>query len=184
MDSFDIDIYITKLLTTPNINLDIGQYLGRYPNLFPQLNLWGAPNQTTYSNLQNQNRIDVRWLEEHTITRRIEPWKSTTVWYIATVMLDGATPIALLKNTDNKEDMYNDLFLLNKKQHHYASAYLYSFVEADPGPHLEPYDTIGTFSGDVMPHVSGRNTKYYNLSAVKDVEYLNKVFSYTEKYNF
>jgi hypothetical protein len=181
---FNINTYMDAILTSSIVDREIANYMGRYPNLFPQLNVWGAPNRTTRINLEKQNRVDVRWLEEHLITRPLEPWKSVTTWYIATVVLDNQYPIAILRATGNVQDMYNNLLFLNKKQHHYASGYLFSFIEADPGPELEPYDNIGAFSGDVQPHIRGLNAKYYNISNDKDKEYLEKVLDYTQKYNY
>jgi len=178
----DINTYLTNILTAPNIDTQIADYVGRYPNMFPQMNIWGGPNKTTRRNLENQNRLDVRWLDEHTITRRIEPWKSVTTWYLATLMFDKTIPIGILRNTDNREDRFADLLLLNKTQHHYANAYIFEFLEADPGPEKEIYDSIGTFSGDVQPHIRGINSRYYDLMV--DEDYLNTVLNYTITYNY
>jgi len=178
----DINTYLTDILTAPNIDTQIANYVGRYPNMFPQMNMWGGPNKTTRRNLENQNRLDIRWLDEHEITRRIEPWKSVTTWYLAVLMFDGIIPVGILRNTDSREDMFADLLLINKTQHHYASAYMFSFLEADPGPELEIYDTIGTFSGDVQPHIRGINSKYYDV--ITDGDYLTRVLDYTVTYNY
>ena len=183
---FDITTYLSNILIASNIDNQIADYIGRYPNLFPQLNVWGGVNKTTRINLENQNRVDVRYLDEHLITRRIEPWKSITTWYIATVVLDNNIPIAILRRTDNREDRYADLLLLNKTEHHHAGSYLFTFVKADPGPELEIYDKIGTFSGDISPHILGVSStrKYFDPSNSADKIYLNTVLDYTVTYNY
>lgn len=173
--------YLTEIQLTPNVDTQIADYLGTYPNLFPQLNIFGGPNKTTRINLEKQDRVKVRWLDEHLITRHIEPWKEVTVPFLYTVLYN-MIPIIIVRNTDNREDMYNKVLYLNKRQHSYAAAYLFNFLEADPGPELEPYDVIGSFSGDVQPHMSGLNTTYYDV--IKDEAYLTKVLQYTEKYNY
>jgi len=178
---FDLTTYLTDISSTTNIDKQIADYIGRYPNLFPQMNVWGGPNRTTRSNLKLQNRLEIRWLDDHLITRRIEPWKEVTTWFIATLLFDGI-PIAIMRNTDNREDRFADLLLLNKVQHHYANAYLFEFLEADPGPEREPYDTIGTFSGDVQPHIRGMNFKYYDI--VADKNKLDDILDYTITYNY
>lgn len=177
----NITTYLSNILSTVNIDRKIANYLGKEPVLFPQLNIYGGVNRTTRTNLEKQNRLEVRWLDEHLITRRIEPWKSVTVPYLSTVTYNS-TPIIILRNTDNREDRYNKAIYLNKKQHSYAAAYLFEFLEADPGPELEIYDTIGTFSGDVQPHISSLNSTYYNI--VNDEEFLTEVLEYTNKYNY
>lgn len=177
----DTATYLTDILSAPNIDRQIADYLGPYPNLFPQLNIYGGPNRTTRINLEKQNRLEVRWLDEHLITRRIEPWKSVTIPFLS-VVLYNSIPIAIIRNTDNREDRYNKMLYLNKRQHSYAAAYVFEFLEADPGPELEIYDTIGTFSGDVQPHISGLNTTYYDV--VADEPFLTEVLQYTVKYNY
>lgn len=178
----DIDTYLTDILTAPNIDIQIANYVGRYPNMFPQINVWGGPNKTTRRNLENQSRLDIRWLDEHTITRRIEPFKSVNTWYLATLMFDDIIPIGIIRNTDNREDRFADVLLINRTQHHYANAYMFGFLEADPGPEREIYDNIGTFSGDIQPHIRGINSRYYDI--ITDREYLNKVLNYTITYNY
>lgn len=177
----DTSSYLADILSAPNIDRQIANYLGTRHNLFPQLNIFGAPNKTTRINLEKQNRVEVRWLDEHLITRRIEPWKNVTVPYLS-VVLYQLVPIAIIRNTDNREDRYSKVLFLNKRQHSYAAAYLFSFLEADPGPELEIYDTIGSFSGDVQPHMSGLNTTYYDV--VSDEPFLTEVLQYTNTYNY
>lgn len=177
----DITTYLNEIQAAPNIDTQIANYLGTYPNLFPQLNIYGGPNRTTRINLEGQNRLQVRWLDEHLITRRIEPWKNVTVPYLL-VVLYNLIPIIIIRNTDNREDRYSKALYLNKRQHSYAAAYLFEFLEADPGPELEIYDTIGTFSGDVQPHISSLNTKYYDT--VVDEPFLTEVLQYTIQYNY
>lgn len=177
----DTITYFADILSAPNIDRQIADYLGARYNLFPQLNIQGAPNRTTRINLEKQNKLEIRWLDEHLITRRIEPWKKVTVPYLSVVLYE-LTPVVIIRNTDNREDMYSKVLYLNKRQHSYAAAYLFKFLEADPGPELEPYDTIGTFSGDVQPHMSGLNTTYYDV--VTDEPFLTKVLQYTNTYNY
>ncbi len=181
---FNLTTYLTELVTAENVDKEIENYLAKYPFIFPQLNVWGGINETTRKNLNRQTRLEVRWLDRHTIVRRIEPWKSVKTWYIATIMFDGVIPVGILRNTDNREDRYSDFIAINYEQHHYAGRYLFEFVEADPGPEREPYDVIGTFSGDIQPHYRSTNIKYYDLTEPQDVEQIENILSYTEEYPY
>lgn len=177
----NITTYLNNVSLSLNKDTDIASYLGKYVTLFSQLDINGAPNKTTKSNLKNQNKIEVKWLDQHKITRSIEPFKTISTWYLATVFFEGI-PIAILRNTDNREDIYAKVLLINKIQHAYAGAYLFQFLKADPGPELEEYDMSGTFSGDVLPHIINTNYKYYDV--VNDENYLTNVIQYTELYNY
>lgn len=181
---FDLSTYLTDLSTTPNVDTKIANYLAKYPFLFPQINVWGGVNETTRRNLEKQNRLDVRWLDKHTITRRIEPWKSVTTWFIATVMFDGVIPIGIIRATDNREDRFDKFLPINYEQHHHAGLYLFNFVEADPGPELELYDTHGAFSGDVQPHYRSVQMNYYDLTVPGDVLKIEDILLYTEEYPY
>ena len=181
---FDITTYLTDILTAPNIDTDIASYLAKFPFIFPQINVWGGLNRTTRTNLEKQNRLDVRWLDTHIINRQIEPWKSVDTWFIATIMFDGTIPVGIIRNTDNREDRYSKFLPINYEQHHQAGLYMFSFVEADPGPEKEIYDTIGTFSGDVQPHYRSVNLTYYDVGNTTDQDRLNVILDYTETYNY
>lgn len=173
--------YLNDIALSTNKDLDISKYLGQYITLFSSLDIHGAPNQTTRLNLQKQNRVSIKWLNKHLITRTIEPYKTVTKWYIATVLFDNI-PIALLRNIDNREDMYPKTILLDKVNHAYAGAYLFQFLKADPGPELEEYDSVGSFSGDVLPHIINAHYRYYDLNT--NIDYLTRILEYTELYNY
>lgn len=177
----NITTYLTNVSLSNNKDTNISTYIGKYNSLFSQLYINGAPNRTTRINLLNQNQIEVKWLDQHKITRSIEPYKTVTTWYLATVFYQSI-PIAILRNTDNREDRYPKVLLINKTQHAYAGAYLFQFLKADPGPELEIYDTSGSFSGDVIPHIINTNYRYYDI--VTDQDYLNRILQYTEIYNY
>ena len=179
---FDLTTYLTDLSSTPNVDYKIANYMAKYPFIFPQLNIWGGLNETTRRNLEGQNRLDVRWLDKHTITRRIEPWKSVTTWYLATIMFDGVIPVGFLRNTDNREDRFRKFLPVNYEQHHIAGLYLYDFLQADPGPERELYDTHGTFSGDIQPHYRSVQMNYYDLTIESDVKNIEEILLYTEEY--
>ena len=181
---FDLTTYITDITATSNSDGIIADYLAKYPFIFPQLNVWGGVNETTRRNLEVQNRLEVKWLDKHTIVRQIEPWKSVLTWYIATIMFDGVIPVGILRNTDNREDRYPKFLPINYVQHSYAGHYLFQFVEADPGPEREIYDTIGTFSGDIQPHYRSVNLNYYDLTVPADVTKIETILDYTETYKF
>ena len=55
----DTATYLTDILSAPNIDTQIADYLGTNPMLFPQLNINGGPNRTTRINLEKQNRLEV-----------------------------------------------------------------------------------------------------------------------------
>lgn len=177
----NITTYLTNVSLSSNKDTNISNYLGKYITLFSQLDINGAPNKTTKLNLLKQDQVEVRWLDQHKITRSIEPYKTVTSWYLATVFYQN-TPIAILRNTDNREDFYSKTLLINKTQHAYAGAYLFQFLKSDPGPELEIYDTSGSFSGDVIPHIINTNYRYYDLTV--DQDYLTKILQYTEVYNY
>lgn len=177
----NINTYLTNVSLSLNKDTTISNYLGKYVSLFSQLDINGAPNKTTKLNLLNQNKVEIKWLDQHKITRSIEPFKTVTTWYLATVFYENI-PIAILRNTDNREDIFSKVLLINKVQHAYAGAYLFQFLKADPGPELEIYDISGSFSGDVLPHIINTNYRYYDI--VLDENYLTNVINYTETYSY
>lgn len=177
----NINTYLNNVFLSLNKDTDISSYLGKYITLFSQLDINGAPNKTTRYNLKNQNKVEIKWLDQHKITRSIEAFKTITTWYLATVFFEDI-PIAILRNTDNREDIYPKVVLINKVQHAYAGAYLFQFLKADPGPELEQYDMSGSFSGDILPHIINTNYKHYDI--VLDEVYLTSLIEYTELYNY
>lgn len=181
---FDLTTYIADITAQTRKDTNIANYLAKYPYIFPQLNVVGGINKTTRRNLENQTRLDVRWLDRHLITRRIEPFKSVETWFIATIMFDGVLPVGIMRATDNREDRFPDFLPIDYTQHNYAGRYLFDFLEADPGPEREPYDTIGALSGDVQPHYRSTNLPYYDLSNPIDVSKLELILDYTETYNY
>lgn len=186
---FNLITYINTLTNINNnelivIDNNIETYLARYPNLYPSLNVWGGLNKTTRNNLKNQNRLSVRWLKEHIITRPLEPFRSFSTWRLATVFYNNL-PIIIIRNNNNIEDPYEKLLILNKNDYLYSAAYLFEFIEADPGPDLEFYDKIGSYSGDVPPNIVKTNiTKSYDLSINNDVNKLNYIIQYSLQYDY
>ena len=179
---FNLEEYLIEVSLSPNKDFDIHKYIAAYPNIFPQLNLWGGINEATLLNMSKQNRVRVSWLPEHKITRRIEPYKHVTVWYIATLFFDN-TPIGILRNIEYR-DNYSDFLPINKSEHHKAARYLFDFLEPDFGPNTEPYDNIGAFSGDLQPHFRSVNTKYYDLSFPADISHIAVILELTLKNNY
>lgn len=177
----NINTYLTNVSLSNNKDKNVSNYLGKYGSLFSQLDINGAPNKTTRINLLNQDKVEIKWLDQHKITRSIEPFKTVTTWYLATVFYENI-PIAILRNTENREDIYSKVLLINKIQHAYACSYLFQFLKADPGPELEIYDMSGSFSGDVLPHIINTNYRYYDITI--DEDYLTKILQYTETYNY
>lgn len=181
---FDFNDYITNITAETRRDTNIANYLAKYPYIFPQLGLVGGINKTTRKNLENQTRLDVRWLDKHLIKRRIEPFKSVETWFLATIMFDGILPVGIIRATDNREDLYSDFLPIDKRQHTLAARYLFEFLEADPGPEREPYDNIGSFSGDLRPNFSSVNTRYYEPTSTVDVSRLEIILDYTETYSY
>lgn len=175
----DILSYLSQVTTvTNNSSFLISDYLGTNYDLFPQLGIEGSPNLTTRKNLLKQTAVQLKWLDEHIVSRSIEPWKNTTVWYLACLFYNNI-PIAILRNTSTTEDYFSKRLVINRNQYYYAAAYLQTFVKGDPGPELEIYDTIGSFSGDVNKHINAVKITHYDLSNLEDQVYINHILNYT-----
>lgn len=168
-------IYISELVerlrntSDSNVEIDyiIANYIGLYSDLFPMTNFYGAPNKTTIDNLENQRRLSVRWLKKHETKRRLEWTFDVVHWYLAIVFLDEE-PIVLLRSPNVRNDGYSKLFYLNKILHQEATSFIFSKIEADPGPELEMWGLdapSGAYSGDVQPHIRSMNydpAQYFN----------------------
>jgi len=176
----NINDYLAQILLTTNSNTNINSYIGQYTDLFAGLGISGAPNITTKTNLKNQNKVKIKWLNQHLIKRPLEPFKEITYAYLVTILFENL-PFAIVRITENTQDYYNKVLIINNEQHAYCSSYLFQFVASDPGPNLEIYDIFGSFSGDVVPHITNPSLKYYDI--VGDNEYLSEILTYTEKYN-
>jgi hypothetical protein len=172
----DIDQYLLNITTSVQATSSflISDYLGGTYNLFPQLGIEGAPNKSTKDALQNQTSVELRWLDAHTIKRTIEPWRKISTWYLACLLYNN-TPIAILRNCESTEDRFGKLFVINKTEYYYAASYLFTFVKEDFGPNLELYDIVGSFSGDTAPNINGVNIKSYDLTLLKDKEFINNI---------
>lgn len=185
----NINTYLSSILLSTNIDKDLYKYLGNSNssgnsyNLFPQLNIEGSINKSTKDNLVNQNKLVIKWLDTHLITRSIEPFKSVTTWYIGCLLYNNI-PICILRNTENNEDVYPKSLIINYLEYMYAAAYIFTFIKEDFGPQLEPYDISGSFSGDITPNLLAIKLKHYDLNLVNDANYLTKILDYTEQYNY
>lgn len=178
----DITSYLNLLNTTTNITKNIVNYIGGQYNLFPQLGIEGSPNFSTQELLSNQNQLEIKWLDEHIVKRSIEPWKNVTIWYLACIYFNNI-PIAILRNTISNEDYFSKTLVINKQQYYYAGYYLQQFVKEDPGPNLEPYDIVGSFSGDINPNIKSAAVKSYDLNNINDKNFIDGVLIYTIQIN-
>lgn len=178
----DITTYLALLNTTVKTSNNIINYIGGQYNLFPQLGLEGSPNLSTQALFANQNQISIKWLEEHIVKRSIEPWKNVTTWYLSCLYFKNV-PIALLRNTASNEDYYSKTIVINKSEYYYAAAYLLQFIKEDPGPNLEPYDIVGSFSGDINPNIKSVVVKSYDLNNLNDISFINTILNYTIEIN-
>jgi hypothetical protein len=176
----NIDEYLIEITSSVQAtsNFLISDYLGGVYNLFPQLGIEGAPNKSTKDNMKNQDKIELRWLDIHTVKRTIEPWRKVNAWYLACLLYNNI-PIAILRNCNNTEDRFPKTLVINRQEYYYAASYLFSFVEEDFGPNLELYDIVGSFSGDVASNINGVNIKSFDLNVIKDKEFINTVLQYT-----
>lgn len=174
--------YLSQVTTSTNSSFLISNYLGVNYNLFPQIGIEGSPNLITKTNLLKQTSLEIKWLDDHLVTRSIEPWKNTTVWYLACLLYNNI-PIAILRNSSTNEDYFSKTLVINKNQYYYAASYLQTFIKEDPGPELEIYDVIGSFSGDINKHINGVNIHHYDLSSLEDQAYLNYILNYTIQFH-
>lgn len=176
----DIITYLSDISAASNSSFLISDFIGnnfKY-DLFPQLNIEGSFNKTSKDLLKNQTSLQVKWLNEHIVKRAIEPWKNTNAWVLACLVYNNI-PIALLRNSGLQEDYFSKLIVIDKNNYYYAASYLFNFIKEDFGPNLEPYDVIGSLSGDINTHINKVNIKSYNLNNTEHVTYINKVLNYT-----
>jgi hypothetical protein len=174
----NINTYLTLIINSPNSYNLIYKYLGTDYNLFPQLGLEGSPNTSSIKKLITQNQIQIKWLDEHLISRNLEPWQNITTWYLSCLLYNNI-PIALLRNTSTTEDYYPRLLVIDRNNYYYAASYLSQFIVEDPGPNLEPYDVVGSFSGDIISNIKQVSIKSYDLNNINDLAYLNQTINYT-----
>ena len=181
---FDVINYLNEIINgfTYRVDANIINYLGVEPFIFPQLIIEGGVNKATKINLIQQNKLEVRWSVTHQVRRNIEPYKSVIVPYISTLVFDKSIAIGIIRNTGNREDKYSQFLPINYREHNQAARYLFDFIKADCGPDLEIYNNIGSFSGDIQSEYRSIDLKYYELDKPLEVEYLNKVLEYTQKY--
>lgn len=177
--------YLTDLNTNSIVDTDIVGLIGRVDILFPSILLFASPNALTQQNIRDKNTlIQIKYREEDLVKRVNDPRRSVRVPLLLAVYYNGE-PFGIFRRTNAPDDPYETFIILDRLVYLNAAAYMFRFLEDDPGVDTErAAGGYIMFSGDVAEAVNGLHPVVdYPLTNATSEAYVDEALDFSFNYH-